>query len=365
MRYVFIDSNIIYNNWYLASSNFLLLANLIKNSSTTLLVSEIVCQEVQNLYVKGLSEAVAQSKKSHKNLEKFFHEKNEFVSPVNSYDFKDILNSRFEAFIEFVGFANISNQIVVERAIKQKLPFRQNEKGYRDTLIWLSLLENLSQKNESDEVIFISENIDDFYLKNETRFHDDLQADLIAGNIKCSIKPFLTLPDFLETIKLEEEAFSTEKVSEYVNEIEREITYATEEYLSDLSTSEFKDIVRTSRSYFFLPYVSNHNFEIDEGIEDPDVLTYKKISADSIYIACRFNLRRVFITFVIPHAEYIRERERFKRFEQFSYLAEDEYYVVILQRPDLIINFIYNFESGAISGFELQSFNLRVEYPFA
>ncbi|HYH15708.1 MAG TPA: PIN domain-containing protein, partial [Flavisolibacter sp.] len=138
-----------------------MLSDLVKNSATTLLISEIVCQEIQNLYAEGLSEAVSQSKKSYKNLGRFFQQKSEFAEPTNSYDFKTILQSTFE-FIEFVGFSNVPHQIVVERAIREKLPFRQNEKGYRDTLIWLSLLENLSKKSEGDEIIFISKNTNDF-----------------------------------------------------------------------------------------------------------------------------------------------------------------------------------------------------------
>lgn len=363
MKYIFIDSNIFHNLWLLDSADFRLLSNFIKNSSSTLLLSELVCQEVQNLYKRNFEKTVDEFKKSITKTDKFLAKKITLdVDSLNeNYNFKNICKEKFE-FIEWVEFTGIPNEILVQRAIERKLPFRgENEKGFRDSLIWLSLVKYLAKKSKEDEIIFISLNLNDFYNADKSDFHEDLLNDLKMENVKALIKPYLTLNSFIEELKLKDEEFTNEKINEsYLYEIESQIEEITEDYISNLSTSEFKKLMESSKpKYFFLPFLISHDFYINEGIEDPEVVDYIKISSDSIYITYKFNLRNCDFDFTIPETEYYKMQEKLDRYKSASYLAEDEYHNIIFCRAYFTVNFIYNLETKTISGFEINTLQIK------
>ena len=55
--YVFLDTNIFHNNWFLRSAPLRLLFHYLNNESGALIVSRLVIQEVENLHRRALEEA--------------------------------------------------------------------------------------------------------------------------------------------------------------------------------------------------------------------------------------------------------------------------------------------------------------------
>jgi len=75
----------------------------------------------------------------------------------------------------------VSHQILVQRAVSRLRPFREEDKGYRDTLIWLSLMTRL--KGSEDSIAFIT-NDEVFYKDKQTNdIHPDLSNELVKDGI--------------------------------------------------------------------------------------------------------------------------------------------------------------------------------------
>lgn len=81
-----------------------------------------------------------------------------------------------------LAFPDIPLQVLVERAVLKRRPFREEDRGFRDTLIWLSLLAHL--KSSGDSIVFIT-NDEGFYRDKGTNdVHPDLMSDLAQDDIQ-------------------------------------------------------------------------------------------------------------------------------------------------------------------------------------
>lgn len=95
-------------------------------------------------------------------------------------------------------YPSVGHEDLVAKALKPNKPFVSSGRGYRDALIWYSVLD-LAQSCH-DEVSFISDNSDDWCRsKKDLRLHDDLLTDLKSRGIDTSrIRFFASLGDFIQ-----------------------------------------------------------------------------------------------------------------------------------------------------------------------
>ncbi|HWK03766.1 MAG TPA: PIN domain-containing protein [Puia sp.] len=359
MRYIFLDSNVFFDHWHLNNAEFRLLATFIKNSRSVFLMSEIVCHEVQNLHQREQKKVLSDLKKNYDKAQKFNTEKIEYslTSLIQPYSFKDLLKEKIE-FVEFIPFEEIPHSVVVRRAIEQVLPFRVQEKGYRDTMIWLSLLHFLKLKSADDEVVFISENTRDFYINDEQGFHDDLAKDLRSYGVSCRIAAFISLNAFLTAkVDTNEFEFSNESISDqYMDPIGKRIEEEVARSLDIMQTREFKKLLDASGTFFrYASALLNHGFGIIEGIEDGTVISYKRLTANTLYISYSFNLRRCAIDLTVPTTEYVQRASGIKIFYHEVSVEEDKTHVLYYCRPEFTVSFIYDIEKKEVSGFEILS----------
>ena len=75
-----------------------------------------------------------------------------------------------------IDYDDIPHENIVQRILGKKKPFGKKDKGYKDALIWESILKILNY--EGDFVIFITYNSADFANKEQTKLHPDLISDL-------------------------------------------------------------------------------------------------------------------------------------------------------------------------------------------
>jgi len=96
-------------------------------------------------------------------------------------------------------YPGVSHSSVVQRALARRRPFTKGGKGYRDTLIWESVLE--LAESEGHPVVFIASD-EDFGTK-QGQLHGDLQDDIEERGLdKDRIVFFWSLRDFVsERIK--------------------------------------------------------------------------------------------------------------------------------------------------------------------
>lgn len=79
--------------------------------------------------------------------------------------------------IDILPYPRIGHERVLRRLFKKKKPFGDKEKGYKDTLIWESIL---TICNRFDKVIFITANFKDFAQPPSDSLHPDLVEGLEA-----------------------------------------------------------------------------------------------------------------------------------------------------------------------------------------
>lgn len=96
-----------------------------------------------------------------------------------------------------------SQSHVLDRALKGSRPFKNKDLGYKDTLIWLSVVDNLAPNCR--KVIFVSADQD---FGSEGELYDDLKDDLVAKTLEPSHVQLIT--SLKQTIELLNSEFDAE-----------------------------------------------------------------------------------------------------------------------------------------------------------
>lgn len=306
---IFLDTNIFYNNWYLKNANFKLLFNFVSNTSSTIFISEIICDEVNNKYSQAISDSYNTFNTALAKYQKLLNKEInlEALTNENKYNFRDILINKAENLV-FYGYESVLNSIVVSRAIKKVKPFQEEDKGFRDTLIWLSFLDYLKSNELPDEIIFINNNSSDFYNDKKNDLHQDLKNDLVEKNIANNFVIFKDLYSFVtSTIDKSKHSFTIEEIKEeIVYENESLIAIELEYYINRLTSLEIVELFgRSNEQKKALAYCNAVKFEVIEGIEDPELSNYEILKDPNlIFIELNFNLRIVEIEYSIPTTIY-------------------------------------------------------------
>ena len=363
MNYIFLDTNIFYNNWFLTNANFNLLFNFIENTDSTLLMSELVCEEVENIYQREcqsiINTLIQEKKKLEKMVQNPIDVDFETLMP-EKYDFKSLLEEKCSN-IEYIPYDAIEQNGVVKRALKNIRPFQDEEKGYRDTLIWLSFLRYLLAHNiQTADVYFITNNKDDFFNKKKDAFHQHLLDDIEQANLKCIIYPIDSLYGFITGYKIEFDDHGISKTKLYedhLNEMDDEFEAELLFYINNLDQDKFKSIIERNRLRNF-PYIQtiiDHKVELIEGVEDPEILHYKALTPKKTYVGFRYNLRICAIWFSIPTTEYYANKANIDKY--YYEIKSDENLTTFCNyvRVFADTSFEYDMEAEELIGFDVNS----------
>ncbi|MFG2849215.1 PIN domain-containing protein [Streptomyces mirabilis] len=172
--------------------------NLLRQSSKqqiTLWVPEIVVRETIRHYNRSLDESIRSMRTGlaplralrldvdllpkHKDLEKSVRE--------NSEGYEDRLRTKLStAKARILPVARVSHEELLTRALMERKPFRNKtldpEKrgpdGYRDALIWMSVVEASKELNLDSRLIIVTNNYKDFCDRDDENLSSDLLSDL-------------------------------------------------------------------------------------------------------------------------------------------------------------------------------------------
>ena len=185
---IVIDSTVLIGNFYMAGPTFRLLRWFLHNQPSELVVPQVVLEEVKTKYRdradKNYSSALSAIGKLNSHLRIDFPElisQEGLQEKCQQYNIQ--LNEALQSLkARIIPYKDIPHVDIVKRDLTRIKPFRKVGKkddsaGYRDALIWESILRYVVPK--SDKVIFISANISDFYDKGSAnRLHSHLEKDL-------------------------------------------------------------------------------------------------------------------------------------------------------------------------------------------
>lgn len=303
--HVFLDTNIFFNNWFLTDVRFKLLSHYLNNENYSLLLSDLVVEEVNNKREQEVLAAVNELKKNLKQLNFLNSMKEEIpesVRELKPYNIRDILGLYIYDITD-ISYESIDQATVVNRALKSTKPFTSGEKGYRDTLIWLSFLKYIKDNNIEGDIAFITSNSTDFFRKKgEVEFHPSLQEDIKNHDIKNRLIPFNSLHNFLE--------HSVDKIENSINK--QEFLDDNESYLMDKTIEFVEQLSGVGLSEFLdppsfhtkLPNIKEIQAEIFEGIEDPEIYSVHELSNDKVYVDSLFEMRGLTFNILIDINDY-------------------------------------------------------------
>jgi hypothetical protein len=209
-NFVFMDTDSDLSELF--NSNILEIRKFITDNSikdVQLTLPEIVLRE-------RMAQRLAQIKITEKAAEKNINQilnivKNKFRINPKQVNYGNILKKKGmdklkNLNVEIIKVPKINHEEIVERAFIRKKPFSEKDKGYKDTLLWMTLMTD-AKKNQGTNYILCTSNLNDF---NE----DVLEEFATISKMKITIIPNLpALTEFLDktfVLKLELKALHDE-----------------------------------------------------------------------------------------------------------------------------------------------------------
>lgn len=275
------------------------------------------------------------------------------------YDLTSIIRRKCQNF-EIIDYEGISHSEIVSKALKLKKPFSLEKKGYRDTLIWLSLLKYIKTIDYKGEVAFITKNNSDFFFKskNKVELHPDLVEDIYKYEINIKITPYESLFSFInENINEDKNIVNHEEIVENVVDILEEESV---KYFCDISRKELNSVLSMSHYHnFLIDNLLSLEVEIVEGLEDETLMNSKKVNKDMALLTFSYNLRQVVLKIEISKDEYEKNKNIINKTSINDESTGDTVIFEILVRPYFNISFIYELEKGSYDNVSINCINLR------
>tara|TARA_R110001592_G_scaffold78956_4_gene236430 strand:- start:519 stop:1646 length:1128 start_codon:yes stop_codon:yes gene_type:complete len=355
---VFFDTNVFYGNWFASNVNFKLLFYFLNNEDHSLLLSELVVQEVNNIRDRELKQFQAEFsaliKKGNKLSQKL-DDISIICEGIETYDLTKILKSKVDS-IAYISYETIPQRKVVDRAISNVKPFSNQEKGYRDTLIWLSFLEYLKVNNIEGEVAFITNNKSDFFRNTETslEFDKDLAKDIEEYGIKANIKPYLNIYAFV-TANVDKASNLFDRRN-LLDDIEDTLIEETKAFLDGMSNYELSLLLDSNVFSEKLTSVIRKNSEVYEGLEDSEIKEVKLLPGKSVYISSYFEMRTVTLIVTIENVEFKQHVDEIEAIDALYNIDLNDDYVELSFgiRPSIHCSFEYETEQEYASNFSIE-----------
>lgn len=195
---VLLDSNIYGRDLTLAGAKFRLLFDQAKEGQFRLALPEVIAREVTELYRREVSQRQGELVKASKRLGALripVLTEEAVDAEEASTGFRKLLEAKvLDAGGQLLPLPNVSHEELVELAVRRRRPFREKGSGYRDALIWQSVL-GLAEADET--VAFVTDNHRDFAGPDGQTLHADLVGQLHeAGTDPASVLLYRDLDDF-------------------------------------------------------------------------------------------------------------------------------------------------------------------------
>lgn len=189
---VFLDTTALYADLSMSGVHFRILFAGVQHLKVELMVSQVTLDEAARHFGDRRQKAVDDLRAAYRELlrigELGLGEPN--VDVVGFYPFLDREHWRVAPTV--LPYPDVTHEALVDRDLSRRKPFTDKGKGYRDALIWLSLVEALRRAGGPKRVALVSGNSKDF--TENDMLHADLASDLRAkGAPEHAITVFASL----------------------------------------------------------------------------------------------------------------------------------------------------------------------------
>lgn len=197
---IILDTNIIRSDFFLSSNQFQILKDFAIKTFSTLVIPKIVMEELFALYKRELLNQTVNIQRSLIKLNKLLNGL-KVIHQNLELDIYEVIKD-YEAYIHD-KLAQINSEMpeykdsflkeVIKRSNERIKPISIKGEEFRDTILWLTILDYLNQE-KSEEVVFISNNVMDFADGNQMFLHPSLQEDLRKQG--SNLKYYKSLSEF-------------------------------------------------------------------------------------------------------------------------------------------------------------------------
>lgn len=214
---IYIDSNIFFDDPYLAKTSFSVLLAKVKERNGLIKMSEVVYSEtLNNLLSKNISVAREGLQKSGRQITKYLAgsdlEEKYRLPLIDDEEISNSFHKRYknlttDGVLEIINHDSIDKDYLVKdimyRALNCIRPFSKGKEEFKDTIIWHTIIEDI-KKHGYKKCFFISGNNSDFFNKESDgkninkEFHNDLLKDIPTG---VDLVPFQSLKDMIDEIE--------------------------------------------------------------------------------------------------------------------------------------------------------------------
>ena len=291
--WIVIDTNIFFDDLRIKKSLDLLFKD-IENVHFSLRIPEIVVKEIVNLYKERrhslLSKLVSSSNelKLLTSLEYNVNIEDEnLVSDLREYE--HYLRRKIMSNGEIIPIPPVTIENLIERDLNRRKPFKENGVGFRDALIWETIL-TLTVRDGCEGIVFITKNIKDFSTKDV--LHPDLIQDIERIGVNAAmVRLFVSVEQFLESMVIPALNDLREIRDAIINQTHPDIDLdtITEGHLWNLITG-FEIDPRCLPAY----REDNEDLALSWGVSDYEILldelSVKRLSNTELLIAVNYKL---------------------------------------------------------------------------
>ena len=198
---IVVDANIIIREAYGTSSRFQFFLSLAGVLAYNLYVPALVVEEVVAHFKRELNDIATKTRSSISTLNRLLSR--DLHSPVDNFDlerearlFRERLQSMFvETNCSLLDYPDLPHKELVRRATERRRPFNENGSGYRDSLIWESMLALVAYSDTPAVLI----SADKIFSNDKGKLHSDLVRDMLSrGQSTLKVKLACSLADFID-----------------------------------------------------------------------------------------------------------------------------------------------------------------------
>jgi predicted nucleic acid-binding protein len=270
---IILDTNILIADYGLKSDKIIRLLDYSKKTGSSIVIPQIVFQELLSNYKRALRGCLLCIEKAEAELSKLLLQEVKSQICVNV----ELAGARYEEFVktqlnqfclEELFSKNEYLSEITKRNLERIKPASLKGQEFRDTLLWLTILDYLKYNNRESN-IFISNNVNDFANVEKNDLHPQLKKEVQGVN--SNLTYYNILNNFLQVH-------------------ETKISFVTEEWLNKnidwalLNKRAIEATLSINCAYYF-QYYSWH-VETDQNCDNYELLNasfYKKIDRFWVY----------------------------------------------------------------------------------
>lgn len=186
MKHIIIDTNVVHLDYQLTGVRITGLCSSCERLNHRVFIPEVVIDEMVKQYRDEVNECTEQINNALNKLKKrnVQIQLQSIDSALITSGYERKLRDRINILgIHVIPYPKTTHKEMVARELNRRKPFKDSTKGYRDSLIWESIKEYCKQVPKRDDIVFLTENSDDFASKDKKTFHPDLIEDCVNAGI--------------------------------------------------------------------------------------------------------------------------------------------------------------------------------------